>query len=60
MIKPTNITPLNTANKLEYKCESCGDFGIITLRNGIVNIDNNGNSKEPLNDYECQKCGKKL
>ena len=57
MIKPINIIPLNTTNKLEYRCENCGDSGIITLDNSIVNIDNNGNSIEPLDDYECQKCG---
>lgn len=60
MIKPINITPLNTTNKLEYKCKSCGDFGVITLENGIINTDNDGNSREPLDDYKCPKCGKIL
>lgn len=60
MIKPININPLNTTNTLQYKCENCGDFGTITLENGIVNTDNDGNPTEPIDNYECQKCGKIL
>lgn len=60
MIKPIDITPLNTTNKLEYKCENCGDFGIITLENSVVNTDNDGNSVEPLGNYECPKYGEIL
>jgi len=33
MIKPINTTPLNTTNTLEYKCEKCGNHGIIKLGN---------------------------
>ena len=60
MIKPINITPLNTTNVLQYKCEKCGDYGTMTLENSIINTDNDGNSVVPLDDYECQKCGEKL
>ena len=60
MIKPINITPLNTTNTLQYKCEKCGDYGTITLKNIIINTDNAGNSLGPLDDYECQKCGEQL
>ncbi|KKS24074.1 MAG: hypothetical protein A2736_02950 [Candidatus Yanofskybacteria bacterium RIFCSPHIGHO2_01_FULL_41_27] len=60
MIKPINITPLNTTNILQYKCEKCGDYGTITLENNIINTDNEGNFTTPLDDYECQKCGEKL
>ncbi|MEK7651398.1 MAG: hypothetical protein AAB377_02625 [Patescibacteria group bacterium] len=60
MIKPINITPLNTTNTLQYKCEKCGDYGTITLKNIIINTDNAGNSLVPLDDYECQKCGEEL
>lgn len=60
MIKPINITPLNTTTTLQYKCEKCGNYGIITPENGIINTDNDGNPETPLDDYECQKCGAKL
>ena len=59
MVKPINITPLNTTNTLQYKCEKCGDYGTISL-DSIINTDNAGNPKNPLDDYECQKCGEKL
>ena len=61
MIKPINITPLNTTNTLQYQCEKCGDYGTIKLENSIIiNTDNNGNLVTPLDDYECQRCGEKL
>jgi len=60
MIKLVNISPLNTTNRLEYKCENCGDFGIITLTNSIINTDNADEPIELLNDYECQKCRERL
>mgnify|MGYP001568535614 FL=1 len=60
MIKPINITPLNTTNILQYQCEKCGDHGIITLENSIVNTHDNESPIIPLDDYECQKCGAKL
>jgi len=60
MIKPINITPLNTTNTLQYKCEKCGNHGTITLENSIVNTHDNGSPIIPLDDYECQKCGAKL
>ena len=59
MMKPINITPLNTSNTLAYKCEKCGDSGTISLSN-IIHTDNEGNSEESLEDYECLKCGQKL
>ncbi len=60
MIKPINITSLNTTNVFQYKCEKCGNNGTITLKNSIINTDNQGNPEIPLNDYECHKCGEKL
>jgi len=60
MIKPINITALNTTNTLQYKCEKCGDYGIINLKKSIINIDDTGKSVHPLDDYECRKCGEKL
>lgn len=60
MLKPINITPLNTTKILQYKCEKCGDYGTITLLgNSIINTDNDGNPETSLDD-ECQKCGEKL
>lgn len=60
MIKPINITPLNTTNTLQYRCEKCGDYGTIILENSIINTDNEGNPTSLLDDYECQKCREKL
>ncbi|OGI59891.1 hypothetical protein A2814_01010 [Candidatus Nomurabacteria bacterium RIFCSPHIGHO2_01_FULL_38_19] len=60
MIKPINITPLNTTNTLQYKCEKCGDHGTITLENSIVSAPDNGSPIILLDDYECQKCRAKL
>ena len=60
MIKPIEISPLNISSQLEYKCENCGDFSIITLTNRVINTNNAGEPVEPLDDYECPKCRKKL
>jgi transcription elongation factor Elf1 len=59
MIKPIEITPLRTTNKLYYRCENCGLEGEIILVNGIANIDESGKIIEPqFKDFECQKCNK--
>ncbi|MFZ3012033.1 MAG: hypothetical protein WA060_03520 [Minisyncoccia bacterium] len=60
MIKPIEITPLNTSRKLYFKCDKCGEFGTIFLENIIINVDDNNNPLEPLEDYFCQKCGANL
>lgn len=60
MIKPINITPLNTSNVLEYECKKCGAKGIFRLENSIVETDNDGNPLSPLDDYECPECREKL
>lgn len=60
MVKPIKITPLNTTNMLRYRCESCAAFGTITLKDSIINIDNDGNPIESLDDYECPKCERTL
>lgn len=60
MIKPINITPLNMARTLQYKCENCGDYGTMDRGSSAISTDNNGNPKIPLNDYECPKCGQNL
>ena len=40
MIKPVNITPINTTKILQYKCEKCNDHGTIRLEDDIINTDN--------------------
>lgn len=60
MIKPINITPLNTSNTLVYKCERCGAAGTMKLENSIINTDNESNPIELLEDYDCPECGEKL
>jgi len=59
MIKPINITPLNTTNDLSYECEKCKSHGIMHLENSIIHTDNDANSLVPLN-YDCPQCGEKL
>ncbi|KKS92625.1 MAG: hypothetical protein UV68_C0041G0012 [Candidatus Collierbacteria bacterium GW2011_GWC2_43_12] len=60
MIKPINISPLNTTQELRYECENCNTPGVIKLENGIWNVDMDGNVEEDISDHECPKCGQKL
>ncbi|MBK5215644.1 MAG: hypothetical protein JJE53_02465 [Candidatus Pacebacteria bacterium] len=60
MIKPIEITPLNTSKKLYFECDKCGEFGTIFLENSMINVDYKDNSLEPLNDYDCPKCNENL
>ena len=60
MIKPANITRLNTSNTLEYECEKCGAKGTFKLENSIINVDNDGKPLGSMDDYECPECGKKI
>lgn len=60
MIKPIEPSPLNTSKKLYYECEDCGEKGTIFLENSMINVDNDGNPTEPMDDYDCPKCGKSL
>lgn len=60
MIRPIGITPLNTTNTLQYKCEKCGAYGTITLESGIINTNFDGTPEMPLDEYNCQECGGKL
>jgi predicted SprT family Zn-dependent metalloprotease len=59
MIKPINISPLNTSKELQYECEKCGDKGTMCLTNRIINTDNEGSPLEELDEI-CQKCNVKL
>lgn len=60
MIKPINISPINTTQELTYECMKCKTRGTIYLENSIVNTDSNGNPEQPLVDYNCPKCGEEL
>ncbi|MDD3171858.1 MAG: hypothetical protein PHO86_06015 [Bacilli bacterium] len=60
MIRPINISPLNTSQTLEYKCPYCKKFGILNLTNIIININNEGNVQEDLTGYTCPHCGNDL
>ena len=62
MIKPINITPLNTSKDLYFECEVCGSGGTIYLTNSLINTDNQGDP-EPntqMNDFVCPKCRTRL
>lgn len=56
MIKPINITPLNTTSDLYYECDACGDHG--TMVCSVINTDS-GNLEE-LGDIDCPQCSKAL
>ena len=59
MIKPINITPLNTTRKVSFNCEKCKLHGVMHLENSIINTDNDTNSLSPL-EFDCPQCGEKL
>lgn len=59
MIKPIEISPLNTAFKLFFICEYCKEQGTIELTNKVINTDNEENPLETL-DYRCPNCGNLL
>ena len=55
MIKPIQISPLNTTNKYYYECSSCGDKNTMTFTNRIINTDNEGQTDE-LKEERCPGC----
>ena len=59
MIKPINEGPLNFSKELEYKCEGCGDHGVLRLEDAGINTDNDGNPLEPIKE-NCPKCSQSL
>ena len=58
MINAVDISPLNTANKIHYKCKSCGTNGEFLLENSI-NTDKDGKIAQD-EVFECPKCNKKI
>ncbi|OGZ31684.1 MAG: hypothetical protein A3H02_01290 [Candidatus Niyogibacteria bacterium RIFCSPLOWO2_12_FULL_41_13] len=59
MIKPINITPLNTSKELIFECKKCKLHGIMHLENSIINTDSEANPLRPL-DFDCPQCKEKL
>lgn len=58
MIKPINISHLNTTFLVYYECESCGTKGKIKLGH-IINVDKKSDLEE-LNLEVCPECEMKL
>lgn len=59
MIKPIEITPLNTSQKLYFECENCEKKDVIIL-DYLINTDYEDVVKEALRDFNCPYCGEKL
>ena len=59
MIKPINITPLNTTTQAYFKCDSCGFSDTISFTNKVIDIDDESDL-DYLNQTECPDCGKRL
>ena len=59
MIKPIEVSPINTSKRLCFECSKCGERGTIFLENSLVNTDQEGRPIEPL-EYTCEGCGADL
>jgi DNA-directed RNA polymerase subunit RPC12/RpoP len=59
MIRPINISPLNTSRELQYECGSCQAKGVLHLENSIINVNNDLHPLEEM-DYDCPHCGRRL
>lgn len=60
MIKPINISSLDTSNKVYFKCDKCGKEGNLELDNSIINTNNDGNPINNKDVYDCPFCGYNL
>jgi len=56
MIKPIDVSPINTTNKYYYECKNCKKKGIITFTNRVINVNNESHSEE-LEKEQCPRCG---
>lgn len=56
MIRPINVSPVNTTNRACFKCENCGLKNIITFTNRVINTDSRDDLKE-LGQEQCPDCG---
>lgn len=59
MIKPINISPIETTNKIYFKCSNCGLESTVVFTNRVINTDNE-NDLEELKNEPCPKCKKPL
>lgn len=55
MIKPVNMSPIDTTNQAYFECESCGAKNIITFTNRVINTDNRRDLEE-LEQEHCPSC----
>ncbi len=55
MIKPINISPINTTTQAHFECESCGASDIINITNKVINTDDKSDL-EYLNSLRCPNC----
>jgi len=56
MIKPIDISPINTTNQIYFECENCGLKNIITFTNRVINTDKRYDLEE-LGQEQCPNCG---
>lgn len=56
MIKPINVSPINTTNQIYFECESCGLKNTITFTNRVINTDKRYDLEE-LEQEQCPDCG---
>lgn len=52
MIKPIDVSPINTTNKVYFECENCGTKNTITFNNRIINTDR----KADLEEIQEERC----
>lgn len=55
MIKPIDISPINTTNKVYLECKNCGVKDMLTFTNRVVNSDKEDDLKE-LQQEQCPNC----
>ncbi len=56
-IDPVLITPINTANRLIFKCENCKTEGVINIHPFCnVNEDLTPRENYILKNYDCPNC----
>lgn len=56
MIKPINISPINTTSRAYFECENCGLKSIITFTNRMIDTDKRYDLEE-LEREQCPDCG---
>lgn len=59
MIKPINVSPLNTTSKIFFECNKCGAKDTLVFTNRVINTDNEGDLEE-LKREPCPQCGVSL